>query len=70
MDSACGNRQSAGWLVVQGTHISTAALIAVAILHAVASLDQGIKGEFPLALMLLGFTIADLAMIWAAYWRT
>lgn len=49
--------------------MSTAALIAVAILHAVASLDQGIRGEFPLAIMLLGFTIADLAMIWATFWR-
>lgn len=44
-------------------------LTSIAILHGIATADELLSGRLPNALMLAGFTIADLGMLWIIYRR-
>ena len=46
--------------------IGTAILLIVALVHAIACVDQGLKGNWPMMWNLLGLTIADTAFAFMA----
>ena len=51
---------------ITGASMSELSLIAVAVLHGMAGIGFAVHSDYPMAMVMAGFTIADIAFIWYA----
>jgi hypothetical protein len=47
--------------------VSSLALSVVAIAHALACVDFGAQGQYPMAAVMFGFFLSDLGMVWYSW---